>query len=217
MRFNLIGISLFLGTQYLRYFRRPRYVTIVLMEAPKVPERQSESVLLDTRDKTKRLTGELAPRNIEGTFTVESYSKFDLNDLGPDDQAYAYTKSGNVYRMAKSESRPGLMKYQEDRMKALQYTGPSPGEERLVVEVGKQMHWVTMNDVNDPTKGGTKMQSSPVKLIEVWRDYIKAHREVEAELIRLAQQAGGLGGLMATGLGNAATGQVRQIDYRKEK
>ncbi len=179
------------------------------------PVLKSESVLMRSEERKKRMSGDMAPVKIDGTFTVETYSKFSPGDLTVEDRAYVHTDSGNVYRLERSRSRPGLIKIQNERSGGeWEYAAPMPGKSSIF-EVGQQMHYATLNDPDDPAKGGTATQSSSVSKIEIWRNYSKAIRGIEKELQDRMPTSGGIGTVLAAGLTNVVAGAVEHRDYRK--
>ncbi len=177
----------------------------------------TKSVLIRSEERSKQMTSELSPKTIEATFTVESYSAFDPNGIASDDVAFVRTESGNVYRLARSESRPNLIKYLNEKTTELQYGAMWPGHSQMI-EVGKQMFYASLENPDDFSKGATGMQSSTVKNIELWKNYLKAHKEIKSELERqYGNKTGSFGQMFAVGLNNTVRGQTFFKDYTIKK
>ena len=177
----------------------------------------TKSFLIRSEERSKQMTSELSPKAVEAAFTVESYDAFNPNEITPDDQVYVRTESGNVYRLARSESRPNLIKFDNERTKELQYGVPWPGHSNLI-EVGKQMFYASLENPDDISKGATGMESSTVKSIELWKNYLKAQKEIKAELQQqYGNKTGGFGAMLAAGLDNTVRGQRTLKDYTIKK
>lgn len=185
-------------------------------EAPKpftAQEQELKSIRTKVEQKTKRLTSEFSPKTIEGTFTVEKYSKFSPSDLTNADRAYVRTESGNIYRLDRSRSRNRYVKFHNEKTGQLNYAQPAGSNS--FIEVGKSMKYRAVDDPDNPKQ--FQLQNSPVvKEIEVWRNYLNALDEVEAELKNIQAQNTSFGGELASVLKNQAGGAIQNRDYTKK-
>ena len=180
----------------------------------KIPK-PAEDVLLKTEDKTKNLTGEFSPISLEGTFTVESYAKFSPRNLKTGDRAYVRTESGNVYRLERSSSRPGFIKFHNEQTDSLEYGTPTEGKDPNL-EVGKPMYFTTWANPDDLKEGSQNVNSSAIREIEVWRSYAQALDDART---KVEKEVGGkgFGAAIADAAKNTAGGTKYVRDYRVPK
>ncbi len=175
----------------------------------------SQSILTATEERTKRLTTELAPISIEGTFTVETYSRFSPQDLNVGDRCYVRTNSGNTYRIERSRTRPTMLKFLNEKTGTQEYGSPTRGKD-VNFEVGKQMFFTAWNNPDDFSKGSQDLNSSSIRHIEIWRNYSTAIDETNANA-QSQLQGNGLGGFIAAAAANTASGVIHSKDYRQKK
>ena len=178
----------------------------------KIPQNQEnakESILVSSREEKKNLTTEFAPIKIEGDFTVDSFSKVVPAGLKNEDKMIVLTESGNRYFISQSKSRPGLLKFINEKTGDLEYIHPQGGNKDLIIEVGKVMDLVRMVNPDDYKEGGTGYTSTEVSSIDVWRNLGKAVKEVEKELSQYDQKSG-----LASGIINTVNQKVAFRDYR---
>ena len=182
---------------------------------------QEKNQLLKSEVVTKMMTTDFAPERIQAAFTVETYKKFDpvgSEGITVDDRCYIHTESGNVYRLDRSRSRPTFVKVFNEKVGdgKPQYSAFVPGSSDKFAEVGKPYRFAVVDNADTP-KNYSVPNTSDVKKIEIWRNYLKAQAEIEASLrAKHGSDQEGIGNVMAQAMKGAIDGRVRSLDYTKK-
>ena len=190
------------------------------MERPPTSNKESISSasekisdLRGTRTETRSLTLEGSPEQIEAVFTVENFSALNPMDIGPDDRAYVHTASGNVYRIERSKTRSGLLKvWNQNTGGNLEYAAKAPGKS-AVIKVGESMFYAQVANPDNLQAGHEVVYSSNIAKIEIWRNLVKAHDDLERKIRRGGAGFGGIGQALAA---EASGRREMPRDYTKK-